>query len=263
MRRSLALLTLALPAALAGAQTPSAQPEQTPTLEQRLDASGEQAETMRTALPSFTCTMNGTSKVLRTQDGAVKKAVAFTGSIRSRRLPSGALEETHEFSTFNDKHVNPRATLPFFVENGFTRVLTYGDSSYQPCYEYTLDEQDSRRVNFTNGQPFNLACGNFPGTKGFFTFNDAGEVDHVERRIPAVEDPAWPVPFASVDLATVDLGGTPHRLASHMISERIRGKETLREDVRFTDCRLFTTSIRILPADAGTSSDSTATPPPQ
>jgi len=216
-------------------------------LQKKLDSAADQAQTLRTALPSFTCTETGTSEVLRTADRTVKKSVPFTGVIRARRVGEGQLVETNELTTVNGKQAGKHASVPYYVHDAFTRVLTYVDGPYQSCYVFTQSATDPARVDFTNAQPFDVRCANFPGTHGYFTTNAAGEMEHMERTLPVVEDDAWPVPFAAVDMATVDLGGKPYRLAAHMISERQRGREILREDVKYTDCRLFTSTIKILP----------------
>ncbi|MFC6645935.1 hypothetical protein ACFQBQ_10165 [Granulicella cerasi] len=252
-----------LPLALFACTLAASAQETTPTAEQlahlpqpelydqplatRLQQVADQAHALRADLPSFTCKEEGVSQVLRNDE--VRKEVAFTATIRAVRLPDGRIEETQNLVTVNGKPANKHSSLPYNVHDAFTRVLTYGSAQYQPCYHYELDPRDAHRIVFHSRRPFNLACGNFPGTEGLIVFDDAGQVMHVERAIPPVESEDWPVPFAAVDMGTVQLGEKSYRLAQRLESERVEGKDTLREDVKFTECKLFTTSIRLLPGE--------------
>ncbi|MDE1163489.1 MAG: hypothetical protein PW792_16315 [Acidobacteriaceae bacterium] len=216
-----------------------------PALATAMASAARQEQKLRTTLPSFTCKEQGVSQLLRNDE--VRKEVPFTGVIRAVRQPDGQIEETHEFTTIKGRPVGKHPEVPYYVHDAFTRVLTYVSAAYQPCYHFTVSDKDPRRINFVNRRPFNVMCENYPGTEGFFTWDESGQINHLERLLPEVNAEGWPVPFAAVDISTVQLGEKSYRLASHMESEKADGKDIEREDVNFTDCKLFKATIRILP----------------
>jgi hypothetical protein len=239
----LALLTL--PAA---AQTAS------PQVAATLDKAATQAEALRQSLPNFTCSVHGHNQDI--VKGKVKDAEPFEATIRSLRQPDGQLAESVTFLSVKGKPWREGNHRPYFVQGAFTEVLSYITPPLAACSNFT---QQGDRVDFAVPDPFPSGCARVRGLHGYFNVDADGNVTHFERTLPDSDNESDVVPFAAVDLAPVTLDNRTFRLVSHVIGERPFEEVTLRFDADYTDCKLFTTQIKILP---GKPVDDNAPPQP-
>lgn len=232
---------------LCGCAVPSC--AQTPDLQTLLNHGAEQAAALATTLPSFACKRTGISELLRASDRSVKKHVPFTGDVRALRN-GGSLQEKINYTSVNGKPSTKQGDAPYDVYESFTGALRYLAADEQSCYDYTLGAGDDTKlhVDFTARKPYRRSCDNVPGTQGFALFDVEGHVVHVERTVPeALAAEADLVPYASVDLAPVELDGKTYWLVSRLQSERQDGKEIRRVDVSYTECKLFHADVKLLP----------------
>ena len=208
-----------------------------------LTRAAAQAESLKGELPNFTCKVEGHSQAIH--KGRMEQDVPFEGVIRAVRSANGRMVETNQFTTVNGQPYKEGKRRPYFVHGGFAAALNYVSRAQQTCSAYTLTEP--HRVEFAARTPVPEGCRQWEGLKGWFRFDDDGNVTHIERTLPPTEGLDMFVSFAAVDLAPVELKDKVYWLASHIVSDNVEGDDTMRFEATYTDCRLFTTEIRILP----------------
>jgi hypothetical protein len=228
-------LTLALFPLTAAAQTD-------PQVAAVLQKAATQAQAMRRDLPNFTCTVHGRNQDIR--KGKVTDSEPFEATIRSVRQPTGELRETVTFTSVKGKPWREGKHRPYFVQGAFTEVLSYITPPIAACSSYT---QQDDRIDFAVPNPYPAGCARLRGLHGFFTVDADGNVTHFERTLPDTDGEGIVVPFAAVDLTPVTLNGRTYRLVSHVTGERTFEDVTLHFDADYTDCKLFTAEIKILP----------------
>ena len=213
-----------------------------------LERLGSEAAAFRKSVPSFTCNESVSSEQWR--GNKLKWQVKFLAVLRVRRADDGTLSEAFEVKSLDGKPISGDAKfdLPLFVEGGFSKSLPgYFAPDVQSCYVYT---PSPGRIDFTSVTDFvqHPGCREHAGLQGFATFNDHGEVLHVERRIPpAVAYGGHTVPFAWVEFAPTTLNGQIYRLPVTMFSEEQRGRDTLRYIAHYTGCQIYTSTMKVLP----------------
>ena len=228
-------LSLLLPALALRAQGPD--------LIATLARAAAQADALQSQLPSFTCKVSGHSDVVH--NGQLEHSTPFHGTVRAVRQADGRMAEATTYSDVDGKPYNEKHH-PYFVQGGFTDVLTYVSAALQSCSRFAPGPDG--RVDFTAIEPPPVGCGKWHGLHGFIVTDGEGNVTHIERSLPPTDDD-WTnlVPFAAVDLKAVELKGQTYRLASHIRSERPMEDVVQRFEADYTECKLFTTEIRILP----------------
>jgi hypothetical protein len=101
-------------------------------------------------------------------------------------------------------------------------------------------------------------CKGEAGLTGFALLDPAGDVIHVERRVPEELSPSSRLaPFAAIDLVPVTLNGKTYRLSTHLTSDSLRGGARGHFEASYTGCKLFHASITIQAVPG------VAEPPPQ
>ena len=220
-----------------------------------LERLGAQAARLEHSLPSFSCTETAVSQEIRPnknpQKEQVVRRVSYTATLRVRRLPDGTLSESPDYSIVDDKPFRGGGfVLPAYAEGGFRHALGFFLPADQRCYRYSLTA-DATRINFaaSPGAAADRSCRS-SGVTGFATLDAQGELVHIERRAtgPAAEAHGL-IPFASIDLAPVALGGSEFQLSSHLLSERRNGRFVDRFEASYTNCKLFTATVTIGPAE--------------
>jgi hypothetical protein len=214
-------------------------------LQQELQRLGTAADALEHSLPSFTCSEAGVSEWL--VGGKVKAHDALTATLRARRAADGSLAESDEPLTLNGRPFSGSYfNVPFYVTGGFDRAMRYFVPSRQACYRYSLSPG---RIDFETAPDVakHEQCIN-EDLHGFALLDADGNVSHLERTVSAKAARDFGLaPFASIDFAAVDLNGRTFRLSRHMLSELTQGRSTARFDVTYTDCRLYTATVTILP----------------
>jgi len=215
-----------------------------PQLADTLAKAAAQADALQRDLPSFTCTVSGHSDIV--QGDRVEHSTAFRGTIRAQRQNGRMVEGT----TYTDVDGKPYSEKhhPYFVHGGFTDVLLYVSEPLQQCSQFARGAEG--RIEFHAYSPSVTGCGRYRGLEGFFTTDAAGNITHIERRLPESDELDALVPYAAIDLAPVELNGKMYRLATHIRSERPLGDVRQRFEADYTECKLFTTGFRILPGVA-------------
>jgi hypothetical protein len=229
------------PLRLAGQQSGG----ETPALKQELGRLGAAAVELEHSLPSLTCQETGKSEFL--VGGKTKKRDEFTATLRAKRDSDGALDETFEVTKLNGKSSTRRDfRFPFYVSGGFDRAMRYFAPMQQACYRYSLGPG---RIDFVTAADVALhpQCVD-EGMRGFALLDAQGNVLHVERTVSSKEAQERGIaPFASIDFGDVELNGTMFRLSRHMLSQSTQGRFGLRFDATYSDCRMFTATVKIGP----------------
>lgn len=234
------------PSASAVAQSSALTPGPGGDLHAVLEHAALQASLLGGSLPNFTCKVSGHSQSLH--QGHPEEDVPFEGIIRAVREPDGRMAETNTFTTVNGKPYKPGKRRPYFVHGGFAAVLSYVSRAQQVCSAFTLTAP--HRVEFAARTPPPVGCARWSGLKGWFAFDDEGNVTHIERSLPPTEGMDLFVSYASVDLQPVELKDKIYWLASHLLSDNVEGDDTMRFEANYSECRFFTTEIRIHPGSA-------------
>ncbi|MGD0799110.1 MAG: hypothetical protein ABR910_15455 [Acidobacteriaceae bacterium] len=228
--------------------TPASRPDASAPSEllQDLNRLGGAAASLEHSLPSITCTESGVSQILRKRK--TLRRVAFAATLRAVRTPEAGLNESFTLIQIKGKPApNPGYPFPFFSKGGFDSALAYFLPAQQPCYLYSLS---SRRINFATAPDAESRppC-RAEGVRGFALLDAEGNVTHIERTVPIQSALDFRLtPFASVDLAPVQLNGRTYRLSRRVVSEVYDGDLTGRFDATYSDCRLFTATATILPS---------------
>jgi hypothetical protein len=216
-----------------------------PALQQELHRLGVVAETLDRTLPSLTCLENAVSE--RIVRGKVKKHVAFTASMRAVRTTTGPLHESFVVTTLNGKSwIGKSAEFPYYTGGGFDSAMVYFMPAHQACYRFSLS---GRRIDFETAPDATShpQCRD-DGLHGVALLDADGNVIHLERTVSAEATRDFRlVPFAAIDFAPVSLNGEVFRLSSHMVSEYPEGDSKGRFEATYSDCKLFSVSVKIGP----------------
>ena len=244
MRKLLVVACLLSPGATARGQAASA----TRATQMKLNKIAVAAENLEKHLPSFACKETLISQEI--SGGKVKRLVQAVGELRVQRDRDGKLGEHFQATQRNGQPVTPGPLrLPIFVSGGFKNALDLFRTKMQSCFDFVAT---GNRIDFESSrEAYGSDCKDQSAIKGFAFLNDVGDVAHVERRIPQdVAQRRNAVPFGSIDLNRVELGDTSFLLATHVITETPKGKSVYRWEATYSECRLFSTSVKIGPATA-------------
>jgi len=219
---------------------------ESPALRNELERLGAAAESLDHALPSFTCQETGVSQFLN--GGKAKERDEFTATLRAKRAEDGALAETFEVTKLNGRPYTGRDfRFPFYVSGGFNRAMRYFAPTQQACYRYSLSPG---RIDFETAADVasHPQCVD-EGMHGFALLDAEGDVTHLERTVTSKEARERGIaPFASIDFGAVELNGKSLRLSRHMLSQSTQGRYGLRFDAAYSDCELFSVTVKIGPA---------------
>jgi hypothetical protein len=240
-----AVLLLACPAA-AQVPSPAAEVSQSPALRSELEQLGVVAEALDRSLPSLTCQETAVSEII--DRGKVKKHVEFSATLRAVRTPGSALKESLSVTTLNGKpHSGANPGFPYFTNGGFDSAMVFFLPERQACYRFSLSPG---RIDFETAADVEAHRQCRPdGVQGFALLDGEGNVIHMERHVSAqATNDFHLVPFAAIDFAPVTLNGQVFRLSQHLVSEGSIGRATGRFEATYSDCKLFTVSVKIGPA---------------
>jgi hypothetical protein len=219
--------------------------QESPELAQELVRLGAAAEALEHALPSFTCQQTAMSEYVL--NGKAKEHDEFTATMRAKRAPDGTLAETFEVTRLNGRPFSGTSfQFPFYVSGGFERAMRYFTPEKQACYRYTLSPG---RIDFETAADVaaHPQCAD-EGLKGFALLGADGNVTHLERTVTSkAEKERGLAPFASIDFGAVELNGKTFRLSRHVFSESVQGRFVLRFETTYSECRLFTVTVKIGP----------------
>lgn len=240
------ILTLLLLTTTLHAQTP---PDRLQTALTRA-AAAEAALT--SSLPSFTCKEDVLSNELEGKKSRIRRHVAFTADIRVERRPDGELRETFEPASWAAILAQSGGIgIPYYVSGGFQSALIYFNPSQSACYRFQLAPNDPNRIDFAAAP--NIAqtpgCKDEPGLTGFALLDPAGDIIHLERRVPAdLTRRTNLATFAAIDIAPITLNGHTYRLSTHVTSDGRPGPTHGHFEATYTACHLFHTTVTIEPS---------------
>ena len=143
--------------------------------------------------------------------------------------------------------------MAYWVSGGFANGLGHAFAGSELCFDLLAEPvagTGTMRLEVTRraGSDALAVCREhaLPGYRKVLVLDAEGNVLHVERTVPPeVAGPRREVPFAAMDFTPVQLGAQtlwlPVRLESH------DPKDENRLQVRYSECRLFSSSITITP----------------
>ena len=241
-------LGLAVPGA-AAAQASSVKAEELMADVQR-DAAAYDAR-----LPSLSCRESIVMDEMK--HGAVKKTTRIEGTLRVVRTEDAKtpLREEHHFTSRNGANVEDgqKIGMTYWVSGGFANGLGHAFAGSEVCFDLAaapVAGTETMRLELTRraGSDALAVCREhaLPGYRKTLVLDAEGNVLHVDRTVPPeVAGPRREVAFAAVDFRPVQLGAQtlwlPVRLESH------DPKDENRLEVRYSECRLFSSSITITP----------------
>jgi len=242
------MLTLFAAAVAACAQSTPSQPPG--TLAAQLQQLAIAADDLRHHLPNFACTESLVSQELR--NGKVRTQVTASGDIRVQLDPNGKLAEHFQAAQVNGRpSTSTTLRIPMFVTGGFQNALDLFESANQACFDFTAS---ANRIDFSSSPNPTPACKDHSDTTGFVLFDAAGNPRHLEHHIPVdIARPRHAVPFGVLDLTPTGLGGGTIFLSTHVVAADIPSfqpddKTTFHWEATYTNCHLFTATVKILPA---------------
>lgn len=236
-RRLLLALTLSLTTA------PLAQSVPSDTLHQLALA----AEDLQHHLPAFACTESFVSQEIR--DGKIHREVKGAGDLRVQLGSDDKLAEHFQVTEVNG-HPSSKLRVPMFVTGGFKGILGVFQPDMQPCFDFTTS---ANRIDFSSSANPTPACQQHSDVTGFALLDPAGNIRHLEHRMPFdVARRRNVVPVGAIDLTPTELGGATFPLATHVVadmsSKRLADKSTYHWEATYSGCRLFAVTIKISPA---------------
>jgi hypothetical protein len=248
--RRLVVLTILLSPAIAVHGQSAAIPD---LLQSRLEKLAVVSEDLEQHLPSFACKETLLSQENR--GGKVKRVVRAVGDLRVQRDGTGKLGEHFQATEMNGRAIKPeKLRLPMFVSGGFKNALDFLRVDSQACFRFSLA---GNRLDFDSGsEALAPGCEKHIATRGFALLGDNGDIIHLERRVPdevALQRNA--VPFGAIDLSRVELGGNSFLLSTHVIADIPNDKSTYHWEATYSECRLFSVSVKIGPSTPVDSSD--------
>ncbi len=216
------------------------------TLQARLARLAAASEDLQKHLPSFACKESLISQELR--GSKVKREVRASGELRVLRDGTGKPAEHFMAAQRNGQTITPdRLRAPIYVSGGFANVLDYFKADMQGCFRYSVS---GNRIDFESSPDVHTAlCDHHSDTRGFALFDGDNDITHLERTVPyEIARQRNAVPYASIDLSRVELGGSSFLLSTHVIAEIPIRKDNLRWEANYSECRLFSVSVTIGPA---------------
>jgi hypothetical protein len=197
-------------------------------------------------LPNFACKESLISQELH--GSKVKREVRASGELRVVQDGMGKPIEHFQATERNGQTITPdRLRAPIYVSGGFANVLDYFEADMQACFRYSVS---GNRVDFESSPDVHTTlCDHHSETRGFAMFNDDDDITHLERTVPyELARQRNAVPFVSIDLSRVELGGSSFLLSTHVVAEIPMAKDNLRWEANYSECRLFSVSVTIGPA---------------
>jgi len=233
-----ALLSAAIAAHAQSAASPPAD-----TLPVQLHQLAVAAEDLRHHLPNFSCTESFISQELR--NGKVRTQVKGTGDLRVQLGADGKLSEHFQVTEVNGRPAN-KLRVPMFVSGGFQNALDLFEPDIQLCFDFTTS---ANRIDFGSSPNPTPACKEHSDTTGFVIFDAAGNPRHLEHRVPVdIASQRHAVPLGTIDLTPTDLGGATFYLSTDVLADISKDKSTYHWEATYTNCRLYTATVKILPA---------------
>jgi hypothetical protein len=216
-------------------------------LQFRLRTLAAAAELLDSKLPAFTCHETFTSQLL--QGRKVKRQVTGSGELRVQPNDEGKLDEDFQTAEIDGHPAQGFPRAPIFVEGGFQNAIQLFRPSDQRCFIF---RSQNDRIEFQSRPDApEDPCGRRTGVRGYAVFDSSGNLDHIESHTE--EEAATRrhiVPYAALDLAQVQLGGTTFLLSTHVLAELYAGKTTRRWEATYFGCRLYQVTVKIGPATA-------------
>ena len=207
---------------------------------------GTTAQALQRSLPSFTCQETGVSGWRSLSKAGDHDD--FSATLRAKRNSEGTFSESYELTRLNGRPFSSHEfTFPYYVSGGFDRAMRYFLPEQQVCYRYSLS---GNRLSFESvpdsmGHP---QCSD-SGLHGMAILDAEGDAVHLERRVSQQSARLLNLaPSAAIDFSPVILDGKTFWLSSHMVSDMLQGNFAMHFDVTYSDCRLFTATVKIGPA---------------
>ena len=211
-------------------------------LRTRLRTLAAAAEALENKLPAFACRESLLSQEIHGKK--IKRQMQANGDLRVQADANGDLDERFIPTEVNGRAYKPGSFHPpLFVTGGFRHALGQFRPQDQPCFDYRLT---GNRMDYTSRANPGDDCDAKSGIHGFALFDDAGNLLHIEQHVD--ENAARNrniIPFATLDLSQVDLGGTTFLLSTHVIAEKHADDSTYRWEATYSACRLFEATVKI------------------
>lgn len=205
-------------------------------------------------LPSLSCHESVTIEEMK--HGAVKKTTHIEGTLRVLRTEDAKvpLREEHHFETKDGVPVERQDFgMKYWVTGGFANGLGHAFAESEACYDleaWPMAGADTMRLELTRraGSDALQVCREHsqPGLRKTLVLDVEGNVLHVARFVPPeVAERLREVIYAALEFNPVQLGTQtlwlPARLETRDADDRNR------LEVRYSECRLFSSSITITP----------------
>jgi hypothetical protein len=209
-----------------------------------LERAAAASDAQKQSLPSFECREDVVSQ--HVHKGKVDEEGRMVARLRVQKDPTGRLNES--FEPVGDP--GARGALPFYVTGGFGLALEYVTREHQPCYSYELkgDRLEFRAKPHSEVAVF--GCKNPDGIVGEALVDASGDIVHIERHVPARQaERTGFVPFAAIDVGTVELNGREFRMSTHISAVSDEGKTHGAFQATYSNCHLFGATITIHPGE--------------
>jgi hypothetical protein len=214
-------------------------------LQSILDRAAAAAAILETSLPSFTCKEQVRSQAFEKKK--LRRHIEFTADLTVQRRPDGSLNETFQPTDWQTILLHSESGIPFYVSGGFQRALVYFAADHRACYRFILTNPQRLDFSSSPSAASDPLCKD-AGLTGFALLDPAGNIVHVERRVPAeTSRRSQLVAFAAMDLAPVELNGQTYRLSSHLTADTLPGRLSGHFEADYTQCRLFHATVTIEP----------------
>ena len=245
--RWVGIAVLAAWAVAAQGQAATPEGQTAATLQAELEKLGAAAQSLQHDLPSFECMEAALSQSLK--KGKVKEQARFVATVRVQRGEEGRLHEKFEVTELNGKpYKGAGFEPPFMVLGGFGEALDFFLPVRQMCFRYKLREG---RIDFDSlpGTFDRPECGETGAPHGFALLDEAGNVTHLERQVPAeFARQVHVVDSTAIDFVPTELDGKVYPLTLKMTADVPKEDGvTLHFEATYTGCHLFKATSRILP----------------
>ncbi len=217
----------------------------------------ENAAAFRATLPSLTA--HETIESDRTEGCLFKCHAKAEATMRvMRTTPGGPLEESRVIIVLNGKPVAPgkHVDLPTNLLGGFGGLAGFFfTSTNRHCFSYVLIPKDipdgtlELRITLSPDATSFSNCPKGTVSGVALVSSESHQLTHLEWSIPnedAVPIHHWP--FASVDLAPIEVGDKTFWLPTTVIGRSINGKTRADWVSHYSDYHRFTATANILPA---------------
>jgi hypothetical protein len=177
-----------------------------------------------------------------------------------RKTPDGPLEESRQITVFDGKPVKAgrHVELPTMLLGGFGALAeVFFTQDRRHCFDYILiprDKGDGMLELHITHNPEASSFSNCPihferVSATALVDSETRQLTHLEFTIPdedAVPYHRWP--FASVDLAPIEVGDKTFWLPTTVIGRVVRGKERENWIAHYSDYHRFAATANIVPA---------------